>query len=449
MKLLVLKLLRNKFKKQEKEKSIMEEISLREMIEILLKGKWIIAIVTAICIAISAFASFIIMPSMYEAQTVLMISPVVNNNFQDKNSNNISELVGTLSKYPQMTIDTYREQLKTPVMLDYIRNEMGWQDKTITEIGAMINVSVIKNTNLIAINLRDTKPDQAAKAVNLLSSRFTAFISETNKNQAESSASFITYQSSKEKESMDKALAVLKDFISQPRSPQELKLELESKLKQLTEFKTDVIKTKVEEQSILSSLEQGKKVLSNTPKTIITKKSLINNELLNNVVKEKTGANVTDVAGISLNDEIVNETYIELSKKVNELELNLSELTAKRQSLESEIVVRQKEVDTLQAEFAGKQQKLDILTQEVDLSKQTYDAYQQKYKEEMIKQSADIGKSSIVVISPAVEPKKPVAPKKVQNIVIGVVLGLVVGAFVVFIKEYWNQGSLTAKEVSR
>ena len=44
-----------------------EEISLREIIEILLRGKWLIAIITIACMLVSGIFSFFVMDPTYEA----------------------------------------------------------------------------------------------------------------------------------------------------------------------------------------------------------------------------------------------------------------------------------------------------------------------------------------------------------------------------------------------
>lgn len=423
----------------------MEEISLRELIEIVLKGKWIIAIITAICMMVSVIASFFIIKPTYEAQTTLMISPIVDAKSNNTEDNKFFGLVGALSQYPQMTIDTYREQIKTSSILSKVAGELGntydW-----TDIAKKITISNAKNTNLLTVAVKDTSPAEAAKIANLVSQYFSDFVSETTQKQAEHSASFIKEQQDKEKANLDKAMGELKKFISQPRGPEELKLELESKLKQLTEFKTKVLEVKIDEQSAKMSVEKGKAILQNTSKTITTNKTLSSDELMNSVVKDQTGTDSVSTAGLKLTNEELNDSYIKTSEEVNKQEMKLAELSAKRQAIEQEIASRQKEIDNMQAEYADKQQKLDVLDSDVKLIKQTYEAYQQKYKEAIIKQSAEVGKSSIVVLAQALEPSNPVAPQKVVNVAIAMVLGIMVGVFIVFVKEYWMKSALVVQK---
>jgi len=73
-------------------------------------------------------------------------------------------------------------------------------------------------------------------------------------------------------------------------------------------------------------------------------------------------------------------------------------------SIEKVIQECQKEIENLQTEYAD-------------------NAYQQKYKESMIMQSAETGRSSAVIVSEAIPPANPVAPKKALNVAVaGVVV---------------------------
>lgn len=419
----------------------MEEISLREIIEIFLKGKWIIACITIFCMLVGGIYSFFIVEPVYQAQTMLMISPISNATSQDT-ENKFFDLVGSLSQYPQMTVDTYKEQIKAPVILSYIRSELGLEKTPLSVIASKITVEAIKNTNLITVSVKDTDPQIATKIANLISDRFTKFVSATSQKQAENSAQFINEQAEKEKQNLDQAMALLKEFLSQPRGPEELKMELDSKLQQLTNFKTQIVQIRIDENSANAALTDAKNILSTTPKTLVTQKTLVNDELLTGIIKDKTGLSTNDIANIKLSDEQINDIYVGLTEKANDLAIQLTTLTSQRSDMEKEITLRQKEIEELQAEQAEKQQKYDTLNHQVELIKQTYDAYQQKYKEAMIKQSADIGQSSIIVLSQAIPPMKPIAPNKMMNVIIAAVVGFMLSAFIVFIKDYWKNSKV-------
>jgi uncharacterized protein involved in exopolysaccharide biosynthesis len=423
---------------------VMEEISIIEIFKIILKGKWIISIFTIACIIVSSIVAIFIIDPMYESQTMLMISPITNV-VAKEDDNNFTDLVSSLSQYPQMTIDTYREQVKAPVILQYLRQELGLNTVSLGVIANKITVKAINKTNLITISVKDKNPEQAAKIANLVSKKFTEFVTSTNKKQAESSAVFIKEQMEIEKKNMEEVSKKLSEYLTKPRGPKELNLELEAKLAKITEFKSNTAQVRVDEASTKASLFHGQSLLRNTPKTLVISKALVDNDLLYDIIKDKTGVSTLDAAKLKLSDEQINEVYVELAAQVNELELRVSLLTAQGQNLEKQITTLQKEIETLQSELAVKQQEYDLLEHELELNKQTYDAYQAKYKEAMIKQSAEIGESSIVIVSEAIAPRYPVEPNKVLIILMSAMVGFVFSFAFVLVKEYWKKSYISAE----
>lgn len=417
----------------------MEEISLREIIETIIDGKRILASFVAVFLLAGAALSFFIIQPQYEAETMLMISPLTNTTKESIDKNSFYELMESLSKYPIMTIETYKEQIKAPVILDYIRSELGLSNQLLSTIADRIKVDAPKDTNLIKISFRALNPETAAMGANLIAKKFTEFVSETNQKQAENSASFIKGQMEKEKENLDLALENLKNFMAQPRGPDELKLELDSKLAQITDFKTQLVQIKLEEETTRASLENARRLLASMPETVVLTKSLLDDEILAGIVKERLGSGTAGIAGIKMSSQEINEAYTDVLKNANSREIRLAELAARKSGIAGEILSRQKEIETLQAELAEKRHKYDLLNFEVELIRQTYDAYQQKYKEAMIKQSVDTGKSSVIVVSHAIPPQSPVSPKKMMNMAISLVLGLMAGIMTVFAIKYWKE----------
>lgn len=155
----------------------MEEISLRELIEIIIKGKWIIVAVTAVCIAIGIAVNAFVIKPVYVAQTTLMISSIKKSQIKeqvksgDGDVNNFSSLIDDILQYPEMSVDNYREQVKNPVILEYIREEMDMKDVPLSSIASKITLNEIKDTDLITIKVTDENPETAAKIANLVGDR--------------------------------------------------------------------------------------------------------------------------------------------------------------------------------------------------------------------------------------------------------------------------------------
>ncbi|MBZ4647295.1 MAG: uncharacterized protein JG777_2784 [Clostridia bacterium] len=417
----------------------MEEISLREYIEVILRGKWIIAIFTAVCILLSSLYAVFIMEPVYNAKTVLMVSPVNIKSAEDK-ENKFSELVDSLSQYPQMTLDTYKEQIKTPAVLNAVIKELKLDERyemTRSDLASIIEVESPKNTNLIYVNVKNADPQLAADIANVLSNKYVDFISEKLQQQTGKSAEFITKQLEMEKQNLEKATQELTAFLAKPRGVDELKQELNSKLTQLTEFKTKVTQVKIDVESTSGALAKARQALETTPKTIKTTKSLASDPLMSQVAVENSGSQLKNLAGLQMTDEQLNPAYTSLLTAVKNYEITLAQYTTQLDSLKREIEARQKEIEQLQAELAEKENQFEILNHEVELAKQTRDAYQQKLKEANIKQSAEIGRSSVIVVSDALPPARPVSNKKLIVAIAGV-LGIMISVFAVFFMEYWK-----------
>ena len=278
-----------------------EEISLRELIEILLKRWKIIAAITLACILIAGVVSFYIMEPVYEAKTMLMASyateKLTNSN---SGSDDVEGILESITMYPAMTIQTYKEQLKSPEILQSTIDELGLDKEEVTVDGLMnmISLETIKDTNLIAIKVSHNNPEIASKIANTLAVKFTNFITDMARDHASKSSDFLQSQLEVEKLKLDEASLELKQFLSQPRGVDELKGEVSSMLSMLNSYKTQIVQKEVELGKIRAGLTVAEEEMNNTPKVITTSKSLDNDPLLNQMVSEETGLSIVDASRI-------------------------------------------------------------------------------------------------------------------------------------------------------
>lgn len=133
----------------------------------------------------------------------------------------------------------------------------------------------------------------------------------------------------------------------------------------------------------------------------------------------------------------VNEAYMDLLKLVNMDRMAVKQLENKLASLEESIAQTAKEIETLQIELAGKKAVEERLLNKLNDAKRTYDRLVQKYDEAQIASAIDSAEAQINLVAPAWVPVNPVGPRKMLNLAIAGVLGVMVGAFVVFFRHYW------------
>lgn len=440
-----------------------EEINLREMIEVLLDGWKIIAIITIICILASGVFSFFVINPTYEAKTTLMASLATDKlaNIQPK-SDNIEDVLDSISPYPTMTIETYKEQIKNPEILMETIDELNLSEKgiSIDNLRGMISLETIKNTNLIVIKVKNSDKELATNITNTVAQKFTSFITDMSTEQASRTSRFIESQLGLEKEKLDVALLNLKIFLAQPRGVNELREEIQSKLQELNEYKDRLSREEVqykdsllnkgmEEKRILAELKSAKDQLNNTPEKLVTKKSLTEDSLLSEVIKDDSNATTKDIANLELESEEINPTYVSLSDRISNYEIALARVVQEKDNIEysyektkenltDKINSVQKEVESLQVELADKEHQEKLVLRNVNLAQSTYDSFLNKYEATRIAESTEIGESSINIVSRAVTPQNPVSPNKELNLAIGGVLGVMLGVLAIFFRQYWK-----------
>ncbi len=418
----------------------MEEISLRELIEILLKKKILIIAITTIAIIAAGVFSFFVLDPVYQAKTILMASGMNVKTTSSTEAKGIDDLLDNISKYPQMSIEAYKEQIRNPQILDQVIYELNLADREVNRVALknMIELSTIKDTNLITITIQNKDRLLATSIANTLAKRFTVHISELAKTQAEKSSNYVKTQMEIEKEKLDEVLVEYKEYLSQPQGIDELKNEIASKTSLITEYKAGLITLEVELKKVIASLASNKKALDELNDKIILKKSILDDTLISDIAKEKLSGGIDALSNITVESEEKNEVYQLLKSTIILEEAQQTSLKTEKAAKEKAINEISEELEELQAKLADKQYEDNIIKQKVSFAQSTYESFFKKYEETRILKSSDIGEASIIIVSPAVEPLNPVGPNKKLNVAIAAVLGLMIGVFLAFFTEYWK-----------
>jgi len=118
-----------------------EEISLREIIETLLNGKWIIAGITAFAVLLSGIFSFFLIEPTYQTKSTIMI-------------NNLNQSNGALNGYLNDMVSTekYMAYLQSPQVLQKTIDDRGL-DRTTSSLENAIELNNEEKSNLISISI--------------------------------------------------------------------------------------------------------------------------------------------------------------------------------------------------------------------------------------------------------------------------------------------------------
>ncbi len=407
-----------------------DEIDLREYFRILRKRRWVVALVTALAVATSGVLSFLVLPPVYEARATILVANAVNPQQQRVTPNDavgLEGIVNYLARLPQLTINTYVSQLTSENMLKRAAKAMNLDPAAfpVDRLARMVQAKAVKDTNLIQITVSDTDAALATELANVLTREFLKFVSETNQDQLGRSVQFLEEQVKVVERDLAQARKKLSDFDSQPRGVDFLALQLKTVSEDLNRYQTQARQAQVDITLLAAGLASAEEALARTPREV--------------TVATEGGGQRTEL----------NPAWSELARLAEGRRVELAQKRAEAAALGQAIAMLEKDLKSLQAELASRRAERERLQAEADRLAQTRDLLAGKITETRIARSVDLGQVNIEVISPALQPAKPVKPRKALNLAVALILGLMGGVALAFLMEHLDNTIKTTEDVER
>lgn len=148
----------------------MEEISIKELFFILKKWMWLIIGLLVVSMVISGLISFYVLDKEYQAFTTLMVGKP-----QDYKSENTLEYNDLILN--QKLVSTYGELIKTRSVSDKVIVNLNLPI-SYTTFASKVNVSLVKDTEIIKIQVTDGNPALAADIANETADVFMEVVKE-------------------------------------------------------------------------------------------------------------------------------------------------------------------------------------------------------------------------------------------------------------------------------
>jgi len=338
-----------------------------------------------------------------------------------------------------------------------------------------LNIEGIKKSNVIEIAFQHEDPRMAAQAVNLL----VEFFKEKHlQAYSDPKSSFLEQQLAaydlKLKESQNQMEA-----FRQKHRVFSLEEQRSLLLKQRTELDTSSKTSENQVREIRERLSSLKRQMQTVPediplytetaerykslddaKTQLLMLQLKEQELLRKY-KETNQLVVNVRKEIQIAQDFIKEQETAIKERVRtgknvvyqELEGNLIKVQAELPSQEAKATALREQVAQLDVEIRSldlREKELDNLKREFTVSERNYKTYLEKTEEARIVDDLNRQKSAnISVIQEATVPVKPIKPKKLLNIALGLILGAVSGLGLAFFSEFTAQGMSTPEETER
>jgi uncharacterized protein involved in exopolysaccharide biosynthesis len=216
------------------------------------------------------------------------------------------------------------------------------------------------------------------------------------------------------------------------RVPEDTHLQTETdRYKIIDDAKANLLALQLEEQKLLEKYKEDNRLVVNIRKEIHIVQDFIREQEDDLKGKVRTGKNIV---------------YQDIEKELIRGQADLSSLEAKRASLRTQIAQVDLEIQNLDL----RENELENINRELAANENNYKTYLERVEEARI--SDDLNRlkmTNISVIQVALVPAKPVKPKKLLNIALGIILGAVSGLGLAFLSEYTGQGLSTPESAEK
>ncbi|HYH03645.1 MAG TPA: GumC family protein [Bacillota bacterium] len=441
-----------------------ENFNLQKIITVLFKNSFLIFGIILLCGIIAGVTSFKTPPT-YQAETTIRV----------KKARGLTEslLSGANDVHPmelQQVMSTYSEIIKGRTVIENTIDKVYKNQKerpSYQGLAGCVNTEPVKDTELLKITVRSGSPREAAVLANTLVDAFLERLSKLGSTEQRSVRGFLGERlehSKLELQQIEKELEQYKRRreIVAPREETEALVNRVSQLNQLTaENQINLATAQSKLDNINQQLGAEKdEFIADSPLIQNYKNKLADLEIkLVGLVQQYTEKHPNVIALNAEMDATRKLLDIEIKRVINAsapsgnpIHLNLLQnklateielAAAQAQKFEMDQVQSRAEREILA--LPTKERELARLMREVDLSQEIYLMLAKRHEEARI--SEVMQPTDVQVVEKAVIPQTPVEPKKVQNIMMAVALGLFSGVGLAFLLESLNKTINTAHDV--
>jgi uncharacterized protein involved in exopolysaccharide biosynthesis len=456
---------------------------LREFLTIIFKYKTMILAVFVSVVVTVTVASFLITP-VYESESSVLVKigreyvnrPEVGNNApvmslnQEEVTNSEIQIIKNRDLIEKV-ISTLRLETIYPKLLKNPPADMKPMDAAIVIFQKKLKVEGFKKSNVIQVSFQHKDPIIAAKAVNLLiefykekhlqvfsdpkSSFLETQLVTYDQKLKESENSLQAYKQKTGAFSLDEQRTLLLRQRSELdialKNTQNVMFEMQRRIstlkermisiaasparytntereKIIVEAKSRLLALQLNEQELLKKYTESNRLVVNARKEIQMVRDFLKEQEADINSKVKTG------------NQVYQNTEIELIKAETESNAQKGKAMALTQQL---------------AEINGKIRSLDYsekdmqqLKREQAINEKNYQTYQEKTEEARITDDMNrLKMANISIIQKATVPSEPVKPKKLLNVALAIVLGLISGLGLAFLSETISQSYSTPEQL--
>lgn len=155
------------------------DIDLYYLIKVLKKWWKLIVALTVTAALVSGLYSYLVLKPVYRASTLLMVT-VASERLQvsPQQLNRNQNADGASAPMPVLTMNTYLGQLESEVVMKRVMESTGIPGLSIGGLMSMTDASIVKDSNLITLEVENNDPVKAALIANAIAEQYLKLMDE-------------------------------------------------------------------------------------------------------------------------------------------------------------------------------------------------------------------------------------------------------------------------------
>lgn len=455
-------------------------MELKQYWQILWKRRWWVVLAFMTVVLATGVITFT-MPPVYQASTKILL---------EEKDKTLSLMGQDMSDFTQLSslsrtgnpLDTQSELMKSTPIVSQVIKRVNLRDNATGDLISTdrflqsAKISTIKNTDIIQISFEHTDPIIATQVSDVWAQAFVEQNKLANRLEASSAAKFISAQLQKTKDELAKAETELRDY-KQKNGEIDLTEEAKANVQGMSDLEAQyraAMAANAEAQTRVQAMRSkigsssgeamASTAMSQDPTIQKLREQLLaaeTNPILSNA---SLTPNHPEVKALQAQIGVLRRTLAQQAADVIGKEYSggvRANMDPIRQAMTKDLVGSEVEalgyqtrVDSLgkmlgafngkMAAMPQKELALTRLMRNASVTAELYKMLLQKYEETRIQEAQNVG--NVRIVEEATLPDKPIRPKKLQNMLVALVVGMMAGVGAAMFLDYLDDSIQTTED---
>lgn len=400
-----------------------DEIDLRQYIEVLWRGKWIIITVTFCAMLSAGLVSFFLLDPVYESSTILTVN-LPEEVQADLGDPVITSVIGS-------TPQAHVRLLRDPVVVERAARSLGSSALDAAALAKRVTTKVAgdatKSDRLVEITVRDPVPENAQALAKAIVEAYRGYLSDLVSARLSSRKQMISMELANQEAAMSEKLERLKQVVEGSGGTDLLTQKINAKAAELANYRWEYAQLTSEARAASDSLRVLEEQLAAVPQTITL-------EWPSGIQADGTRPPETGIPAPAQ----INPAYTSLLEDVSRKRAGLAETQARLAAAREAIPALEAEIADLKTRLIEEEALEEKLVDEVNVTKARVADLADKLQNLEGRDASALVRSAIGIVAPATLPAEPSGPRRLLNIAIAGVLGAMASVFAVFAMDFWR-----------